>query len=351
MSYEFDDKLNEVLKGKYDVNRFFVELKKEQIDTDRIVKELVINMLPVRIIIETIRGCNLRCPLCRLQVDERVQDRGVMSEEIYNKAVNDLVNLNTINEYILYHRGEPFLDPRIIDRIKKIKELTTAIVCLDSNFSLDINPFDIVESGLDIINVAVDGFTQETYSKYRIGGDLDKVISNISRVSAVKKILNSRTPKLIAKTILFKHVIEEADLAKELAMQAGADETMTQFAVVPIESNENPKNWIPENADYSRYNTEELYQNDNFISKLSYISGLSSCRGILGTIHPVIDYLGNVYPCCFIYDTEFIMGNIKKNSFKEIWFSDKYINFRFNVIKDRGKYEVCKHCYRLCFTY
>jgi MoaA/NifB/PqqE/SkfB family radical SAM enzyme len=292
---ECKDKLNEVISGNYDVNRFFSDLNKANINNDYILKELVENMLPVNIVIETIRECNLRCPLCRLQVDERVQKRGIMSNDIFDKIVNDLVNLGTIKEYALYHRGEPFLDPYIIDRIKKIKQMTNSKVLIDSNLSLDIDPFEVVKSGLDVLNVAVDGFTQKTYSQYRIGGNLDKVISNICRISVAKQVLKSKTPILVGKIILFKHVIEEVDLVKVLVLQAGVNEALVQFAVVPEVCNDDPKKWIPEKQEYSRYNTKQLYDNNILIPQLSYVPGLSSCRGILGTIHPVIDYQGNVY--------------------------------------------------------
>ena len=69
------------------------------------------------------------------------------------------------------------------------------------------------------IRVSIDGATQETYEKYRIGGDINKVFMNINKINSLKKMSNSKYPILEWQYIIFGHNEHEIPLAKKLAEQ------------------------------------------------------------------------------------------------------------------------------------
>ena len=55
---------------------------------------------------------------------------------------------------------------------------------------------------------------------------------------------------------------------------------------------------------------------------------------------------GDVVPCCIIGDEKVVsFGNIKENSFKEIWNSKNYKTFRDNIRKNEIP-DYCKNCYK-----
>ncbi|WP_161803193.1 hypothetical protein [Clostridium homopropionicum] len=58
--------MKDVVKDKKNVNKFLATINKDKY-SDENLKYLVEDMLPKQIIIETIRGCNLKCPICPLQ--------------------------------------------------------------------------------------------------------------------------------------------------------------------------------------------------------------------------------------------------------------------------------------------
>jgi radical SAM protein with 4Fe4S-binding SPASM domain len=59
----------------------------------------------------------------------------------------------------------------------------------------------------------------------------------------------------------------------------------------------------------------------------------------------VITVKGNVLPCYEDYGQHNVMGNINEMSLKEIWNSDKYVQFRQDLWNGhREKYAVCKDC-------
>lgn len=62
-------------------------------------------------------------------------------------------------------------------------------------------------------------------------------------------------------------------------------------------------------------------------------------------IHMYIHTNGNVYPCCDSFDREsLILGNIREQSFEEIWNSDEYKNLRKRML-DGKESPHCKNCY------
>jgi MoaA/NifB/PqqE/SkfB family radical SAM enzyme len=67
------------------------------------------------------------------------------------------------------------------------------------------------------LSVSIDGASAETYKIYRVGGDFDKVISNIKKLNQFKEKYNSEFPRLQWQFIVFGHNEHEIALARELA--------------------------------------------------------------------------------------------------------------------------------------
>ena len=143
---------------------------------------------PCYIRVEVSPYCNLSCPGCLLggahlsESNPKHRKEKVMSLSLFKESVKDLLPyLIKIN---LYDEGEPLLNkslPAIINYLHKNKVAT----CVSSNFSLKISDeymAELLSSGLDHLIIALDGITQKSYSKYRKGGDLSLVISNLERL-------------------------------------------------------------------------------------------------------------------------------------------------------------------------
>jgi MoaA/NifB/PqqE/SkfB family radical SAM enzyme len=153
------------------------------------------NSFPVYIRFEVCSVCNLRCSGCSLGGVENMSvekhKNKVISLIEFKKSINDFIPyLLKIN---LYDEGEPFLNNEITDIVKYLNQNKVA-TCISSNFSLkfsDTDLNDIIDSGLDHLIISVDGIDQESYSKYRIGGNFSLVISNIRRLTSFIKEKNS----------------------------------------------------------------------------------------------------------------------------------------------------------------
>jgi MoaA/NifB/PqqE/SkfB family radical SAM enzyme len=53
-------------------------------------------------------------------------------------------------------------------------------------------------------------------------------------------------------------------------------------------------------------------------------------------------------PCCFDKDAKYQLGDLKKDSFKEIWHNQNYQQFRSQILKGRDQIDICKNCTEGC---
>ena len=58
----------------------------------------------------------------------------------------------------------------------------------------------------------------------------------------------------------------------------------------------------------------------------------------------VITFDGKLVPCCFDKDATHQIGSIEKQSFKSIWKSIAYQNFRKTILRDRKEIDICQNC-------
>ncbi len=80
-----------------------------------------------------------------------------------------------------------------------------------------------LRSGLDRLIISLDGTSQEVYSQYRIGGDLEKVLAGASNIVKWKKKLNSKTPYVFFQFLVVRPNEHQMVQAKELAQKTGVD--------------------------------------------------------------------------------------------------------------------------------
>jgi radical SAM protein with 4Fe4S-binding SPASM domain len=99
---------------------------------------------------------------------------------------------------------------------------------------------------------------------------------------------------------------------------------------------ENSQDMIPNNEALSRYK-----KNDD--GKWEIKNGLlNQCWRMWQAC--VITWDGKIVPCCFDKDAKYQLGDLKINTFKEIWFSKPYDEFRQSILKSRKEIDICTNC-------
>ena len=82
---------------------------------------------------------------------------------------------------------------------------------------------ELVRSGLSKLIFAVDGIDQETYSKYRINGNLELVRENIKKLIETKKRLGSDFPLINMRMLVMAHNEHQTEDFVPLGKSLGAD--------------------------------------------------------------------------------------------------------------------------------
>lgn len=288
---------------------------------------------PISIAIEPTTSCNLRCPECPSGLRQFSRPIGML-EPAFFKSTIDAIYKELI--YLtFYFQGEPYLNPNFLEMVKYAsnKKVYTS-TSTNAHYLTEEQAQKTVESGLDRLIISIDGTTQEVYQQYRVGGTLQKVIEGTKNIVAAKKKLKSKTPHLVFQFLVVKPNEHQLNEVEQLARELEVDEVVFKTAQVYDFENGNPL--IPTNEKYSRYKRKA---DGTYIIKNML---LNQCWRMWSSC--VVTWDGVVVPCCFDKDAKHQLGDLKTQSFKELWNSDKYQSFRQSILKSRDEIDICKNC-------
>ena len=299
----------------------------------RFTKKAIHFGMPQSISIEPTTFCNLQCPECPSGQIQFSRPTGNLDVGFYKKIINQLHK--KLMYFIVYFQGEPYMNKDFFEFVKYASSLKIyTATSTNAQFLNNENARLTVESGLDRLIISLDGTSQEMYEAYRKGGDYEEVIEGIKNIVFWKKKLKSRKPYVIIQFLVFRHNENEIDEIKRLGKNLGANEVQIKPAQFYDFEKGNPL--IPENEKYSRYKKVP--------------DGTFEIKGKL-TNHCfrmwhscVITWDGLVVPCCFDKDATHLMGDLKSETFEDIWKGQKYKHFRTKILKSRKQIDICRNC-------
>lgn len=272
---------------------------------------------PEKVMVEVSSICNYKCEGCPNLNLPRGNNN--MDPELFYK-IFDEIKFKT-KKAMLWNFGEPLIHPEIENMLDYISSHPIFKV-LSTNGAL-LSKFESYEflKSLDVLVVSINGFTEETYAIHQKGGYLKNVEKSLPKL--IQTLKNSKTVVNL-QTVLHKGNLHEIDLVEKFAKKYAFDEyTIKSFNV--MDSNEETHNkYVPNEAQYSRYSENQRIKSD-FCKK-----GL------------VINWNGEVNPCCWDYKGENIIGNVNETSIYDVWKS----NNKFREEIDNGKYlPICNNCF------
>ncbi len=288
---------------------------------------------PYAVSIEPTTICNLRCPECPSGLRSFTRPTGSLGFNAYTKIIDSLYK--ELCYLTLYFQGEPYLNQDLFRMISYAtsKNIYT-VTSTNAHYLDEINSKRTIESGLDKLIISIDGNDQESYSKYRIGGNLEKVIEGTKNLLRFRKILGKRNPYIEMQFLVFKsnqHLIENM---KKLAIELEVDQI--RFKTSQIYNFMNKGELIPDNPRYSRY---QLQPDGSYLINNSLVN---HCWRMWSS--SVITWDGRILPCCFDKDANHQIGNLMDSTFQKIWFGREYNKFRGKVLSSRKNIDICSNC-------
>lgn len=185
----------------------------------------VLKSHPIVLFLDPATMCNLKCPFCPTGNGASEIDKEILTQENFYKIVSNL-RVSLLQRIHLYNWGEPLLNKHLAEFIGYFHE-RGKVTTISTNFSVkdydDKYLEELVCSGLTEMDVSIDGASQETYGRYRIRGDLERIIRNMKKLNEVKKALGSESPHVRYKMLLNKINQHEVEDARRIAEECGAE--------------------------------------------------------------------------------------------------------------------------------
>jgi len=197
----------------------------------------------------------------------------------------------------------------------------------------------IVDSNLDRITISLDGVTQESYEKYRVGGKFYKAVEAIRSIVEEKSKKNTPFPFITVQFLVMRHNEDEMEEIKNLAAELRVDGLVFKKVCdmnEPLPDFGNIDKHMPRNAKYRAYKVENKSVRWNTGRKDIDFCGMA-------WNYPVITWDGELYPCCVAYDA-LSMGNVFEGGFKKAWNSERFVSFRKKLTEDKHSIYPCRDC-------
>jgi len=358
-----------------EINSYFIQIINHFISSKNISHkniELYLYDFPdigekkLTVAIDTTGRCNLRCIMCYsvLHNGEMVNEDFTLDE--FKKIAEELFPIT--KELRLSCATEPFMNKQFSLFLKETARYNIPFTMYVTNGLMMTEPMidATIDAKINYVNISIDGASKKTYESIRINSNFEKVIRNIKLLKAKKKSLNLDYPIIGLTYVLMKRNITEVPAFIELAKEIGADE-LHFCHMIPYKG----LNTLHESL--YNYKEEANLIIDTIIEKCKQLKiKLGTCpeKFELGRSSIILDnyekrnncnpaescrkfcdfpwrYVvilsnGNILPCAYGWKYG-PMGNIKKESFLNIWNNINYIKLRYQMLTNNLP-ECCNLC-------
>ncbi len=174
---------------------------------------------PRRIRIDASTICQLNCPSCPGSSGATRSGLGLgfLSLRNFEQVLDDNP---FVREVELSNYGEIFLNPELVGIMRAAHERRvrlTADTGVNLNTANEEQLEGLVRYRVCSVSCSIDGASADTYKRYRVHGDFDRVIRNIESINAYKRRYQSPYPLLTWQFIVFGHNEHEISLARRRA--------------------------------------------------------------------------------------------------------------------------------------
>ncbi|MFA5190383.1 MAG: radical SAM protein [Verrucomicrobiia bacterium] len=303
--------------------------------------------------------CNLRCPYCPTGQRLGRLSKGVLSYENFATILRKIAPY--AKHVWLFYWGEPFLNkdlPRMIAACAELGIETT----LNSNLTVrdftEDEATTIVTSGLSILYASIDGASQGTYSRYRIGGSFERALRNLERLRLARDRVGLVRPHLLWKFLVNAHNQHELKAAVQLANKIGVS---IKFDLMDVQGY---KSWESRYHGKRRATLQGMDDHCECTNDMPDSNrSCSPCR-LPAPRHAIklhhdlvycyqlfdamfIHWDGHVLPCCNAFGDELFVGNLLTDDVETVWNGGAFRRCREFVHRYGPKQNtgsVCERC-------
>jgi MoaA/NifB/PqqE/SkfB family radical SAM enzyme len=318
-----------------------------------------------KVYVEPTDQCNIACRTCiRNGWDESL---GRMSDETFDRILQGVQQMSPMPTVFFGGLGEPLFHKHTVDWIARAKAVGAQVELITNGTMLtEKRSRQIIEAGLDVLWVSIDGATPESYADVRLGAHLPKVLANLARFRELRPGALYPRPEIGIAFVAMARNIDDLPAVLGIGRSVGAK----YFSV---------SNVLPYTADmqpemlYGRTLRDVTYMSSPTQGKLSlprmdinektrnaFLQALQSGYNVnfagnsLGGATDVCNFVesgtmsiawdGGVSPCWPLMHTHtsylhgkphlsrrHVVGNVNERELRDIWLDDSYVAYRQQV--------------------
>jgi radical SAM protein with 4Fe4S-binding SPASM domain len=282
---------------------------------------------PLKLHLEPTSVCNLRCPMCPQAIDAVKGDTGYIDIDLYKKIVDEAKDF--VLEINLFFRGEPLLHkhmPEILrygrSRGVRLHVNTNATILREKQARM------LIEDGAAKVTISFDGPDKATYEQMRKGAKYEVTLENVRHfLRLVQEYRQNgwKTPYTVMQVILPYDAQSPGpnipDHMKEL------------FAGLPVDE------WDP----IWPHGWAGVMQDNGVVQAQPYGENYHPCNWLWKSL--AIYWDGRVASCCADFSGDQLIGDVKKQSLRDIWNGEGMVRLR--TLQVEGRYKdapLCSGC-------
>lgn len=318
-----------------------------------------------KVFIEPTDACNIDCITCfRNAWDVPV---GRMSDETFSAILSGLQEIDPVPTVYFGGIGEPLFHRRTVEWIARVKQLGGRVEMITNGTMLtEKRSREIIDAGLDLLWVSIDGASPESYADVRLGAQLPQVIDNLNRFRKMRKGGHFPIPEIGVAFVAMKRNIADLPEVLKLARRLGAkyfsvsnvqpvNEAMqeerlytgTLRSLAYLGDSQAPHLSLPK-MDFNEETREVLFAAFNSGYSVSYAGsswgGSNDVCDFIEQGSMSIAWNGDVSPCWPLMHTHYtylhnkprtiyqhVVGNVRERSLLDIWLDPEYVAYRQRV--------------------
>lgn len=269
---------------------------------------------PKAVQIETDSRCNSYCKFCPYSITSKKFKNARMSDDLFSSLIEELKLFQPV-VLAPYMNNEPFIDKKIIDRIKKVREaLPNTFIDIATNGSL-LSPEiskELVNKKLDVNEIKIN-FPSSDKKKYE----------TITRLSYDKTLDN---------------VKQFISIAKQAGFQG-------RYRIILVGA-ENPEKdvifWSEQGIETKVY--QKVSRGGLIETSTGTKAEIYGCKYNREKEWMHILSNGEVVLCCMDWNREHILGNANESSLQNIWTGQDYQSIRKKIQNSKDTSFICNNC-------
>jgi MoaA/NifB/PqqE/SkfB family radical SAM enzyme len=174
-----------------------------------------------KVYIEPTNRCNLECRTCMRNIwDEPL---GQMESSTFTRILDGLGNIFPPPKIFFGGIGEPLAHPRIAEMVGQAKKIGSSVELITNGTLLTRDmSHRLLQAGLDMLWVSLDGATPESYADVRLGSALPEVLANIAAYRKARQTEYTQRAHLGIVFVAMKRNIADLPALLKLGRDLGA---------------------------------------------------------------------------------------------------------------------------------